>query len=129
MAPPGDGRVYDLEERTWKFAQAVRVFLRNLPGDYITAQDGKQLVRSSGSVGANYIEAHEGLSDADFLYRIKLCRKEAKESRYWLTLLLIDETTPPAAERNRLAQEALELTNIFGAIYRKRAAHQPLPHP
>ena len=76
--------------------------------------DLNQLIRSSGSVGANYIEANESLSKKDFLMRIKICRKEAKESRYWLSLIEGEET-----ERSKLIQEANELTNIFGAIVRK----------
>lgn len=130
MSSAAEERVYDLEERPRLFAQAVRSFLRSFSGDYIHVEDARQLVRSSGSVGANYIEANECLGDADFLYRIKLCRKEAKESRYWLDLLLVPEPSPLSIERDRLAQEALELTNIFGAIYRNRLArqHEPSHH-
>jgi four helix bundle protein len=80
-------------------------------------EDSRQLVRASGSVGANYIEANEALSKKDFVLRIKICRKEAKESRYWLRLLEAADRT--AAERDSLVQEAQELTNIFGAIVRK----------
>ncbi|RZJ56361.1 MAG: four helix bundle protein [Flavobacterium sp.] len=61
--------------------------MKKLPRTIQTIEDGKQLVRSSGSVGANYIEANESLSKKDFCYRVKICRKEAKESIYWLTLL------------------------------------------
>lgn len=74
-------------------------------------------MRASGSVGANYIEANEALSKKDFVCRIKICRKEAKESRYWLRLI-----EPPQAalgEQAGLVQEAQELMNIFGAIVRK----------
>ena len=81
-------------------------------------EDSRQLIRSSGSVGANYIEANESLSKKDFVLRIKICRKEAKESRYWLRLI---EATDKAiaAERDLLVQEAQEPMNIFGAIVRK----------
>ena len=82
-------------------------------------EDGKQLIRASGSVGANYIEANESLTKKDFLMRIKICRKEAKESRYWL--MLID--TNGEVEREKvhiyLVKEATELMNIFGAILSK----------
>ena len=78
---------YDLEDRTLEFAKRVRKFVRNLPIDIPNREDGKQLVRSSGSIGANYLEAKDGLSKKDFLFRIKLSRKEAKESRYWLNLI------------------------------------------
>jgi four helix bundle protein len=75
------------------------------------------LVRSSGSVGANYIEANESLSKKNFVLRIKICRKEAKETRYWLRLIEVTDHVGP--ERDALVQEAQELMNIFGAIVRK----------
>jgi four helix bundle protein len=76
----------------------------------------KQVIRSSGSVGANYIEANEALSKKDFFMQIKICRKEAKESRYWLKLIGANESI---GEKNALIQEATELMNIFGAILRR----------
>ena len=79
-----NSKPYDLEERTLAFAKAVRAFVKDLPNNLANMEDGKQLVRSSGSVGANYIEANESLGKKDFKMRIKICRKEAKESRYWL---------------------------------------------
>ncbi len=77
-----NGKVYDLESRTFLFAKNCRYALKSLPKTIGVLEDGKQLVRSSGSVGANYIEANEALSRKDFYYRIKICRKEAKESNY-----------------------------------------------
>ncbi len=67
----------------------------------------KQVIRASGSVGANYIEANEALSKKDFIMRVKICRKEAKESRYWLMLI---EVNGEDAEKQRqlLIQEATE---------------------
>jgi four helix bundle protein len=82
-------------------------------------EDIKQVVRSSGSVGANYIEANESLSKKDFLMRVKICRKEAKESRYWLRLIDAGEDSTVKKHRDELVQEATELTSIFGAIPRK----------
>ncbi|HEX8679845.1 MAG TPA: four helix bundle protein, partial [Chthoniobacterales bacterium] len=81
-------------------------------------EDGKQLVRSSGSVGANYIEANESLGKKDFLLKIKICRKEAKESAYWLRLVDTAADSTRESQRNALEREATELTNIFGAIFR-----------
>jgi four helix bundle protein len=75
----GKGR-FDLEERTLSFALAVRAFVRKLSRDPTTLSDGPQVLRSSGSVGANYIEANEALSKKDFIVRIKICRKDAKET-------------------------------------------------
>ncbi len=73
---------YDLEERTLKYAIDCRLFLKKIPKTISNIEDGKQLVRASGSVGANYIEANESLSKKDFNYRIKICRKESKECSY-----------------------------------------------
>ena len=76
-------------------------------------EDARQVIRSSGSVGANYIEANEALSKKDFVLRIKICRKEAKESRYWLRLIdAADAVT--AGERESLVQEAQELMRLRG---------------
>ena len=76
-----------MEERTYLFAKHVRLFVKKLSRTISNLEDGKQVVRSSGSVGANYIEANESLSKKDFLYRIKISRKESKETRYWLRLI------------------------------------------
>jgi four helix bundle protein len=76
-------------------------------------------VRASGSVGANSIEANESLSKKDFLLRIKICRKEGKESRYWLRLIDAGDDSTLEKLRLNLVQEAAELTNIFAAILRK----------
>ena len=109
---------FDLEERTFAFAKRVREFVKRLSKTIGNVEDSRQLIRSSGSVGGNYIEANESLSKKDFILRIKICRKEAKESRYWLRLIeATDETI--AAERDLLVQEAQELMNIFGAIVRE----------
>jgi len=109
---------YDLEERTAKFAKDVRSFVRGLPKSIISVEDGRQVVRSSGSVGANYIEANESLSKKDFVMRAKICRKEAKETRYWLEMF--DELPKDlAGERDRLIQESTELLRIFSAMIAK----------
>lgn len=75
----------------------------------------KQVIRSSGSVGANYIEANEALSKKDFVLRIKICRKEAKETRYWLSLMELKEIDSDE-KRQSLVKEATELTKIFSSI-------------
>jgi four helix bundle protein len=113
----GLNKPFDLEERTEEFARMVRQFVKYIPKTIANLEDGKQVVRSSGSVGANYIEANEALSKKDFLMRIKICRKEAKESRYWLKL--IDSGQELEKDRLKLVQEAGELMNIFGAILQK----------
>ena len=110
---------YDLEDRTFDFANKVRAIVKRLPKTLANMEDIKQVVRASGSVGANYIEANESLSKKDFLMRVKICRKEAKESRYWLRLIDTGEDLVAKKQRDDLVQEASELTSIFGAILRK----------
>ena len=74
----------DLDDRTFRFAESVRAFVKPLPRTVSNAEDVRQLVRASGSVAANWIEADEALSKKDFLMRVKICRKEAKECRLFL---------------------------------------------
>lgn len=79
--------VYDLEERTFQFAKDCKLFIKSLLKTIANVKDSKQLIKASDSVGANYREANEALSKKDFLMRIKICRKEAKESAYWLRII------------------------------------------
>ncbi len=110
---------YDLEERTFLFAKEVRLFIRTLNKTIANIEDAKQVIRSSGSIAANYIEANEALSKKDFSYRIKISRKEAKESLMWLRL--IDETNDLSNSKlaEELIQEATELKKILSAIIEK----------
>ncbi|MFH1170925.1 MAG: four helix bundle protein [bacterium] len=103
-----------LEERTFTFAQQTVRYCQNLPKTLSNLEIAKQLVRSAGSVGANYIEANEACSKKDFLHRVKITRKEAKESEYWIRLT-IPKTEEEESQR-RLLQEACELRKIFSAI-------------
>src|SRR5881397_2227274 len=109
----------DLEDRTFLFAQSVRTFVKLLPRTLSNTEDIRQLVRASGSVAANWIEADEALSKKDFLMRVKICRKEAKESRLFLRLVDAGLTKTNFVARNGLAAEARELTLIFSAIISK----------
>lgn len=111
---------YDLEERAEKFAREVRQFVRSLKLDLPNREDSKQLVRSSGSIGANYIEANESLGDKDFKFRAKIARKEAKETRYWLRLIDTLDDNELDKSRLNLIQEAEELLKILSAIINKR---------
>ena len=113
---------YDLEERTYQFASQVRNLVKKVPRTIANNEDSSQLIRASGSVGANYIEANESLSKKDFIMRIKICRKEAKESSYFLRLIDIGNNQELDKERSKLTQEATELMNIFGSILRKSEA-------
>jgi len=110
--------VYNLEERTFQFAKDCRIFIKPLPSNITNKEDSKQLVRSSGSIGANYIEANESLSKKDFLMRIKISRKEAKESIYWLRLLN-EINEKQINDPKRLIQEATELKKMLSAIIEK----------
>ncbi len=112
-------KVYDLEERTFQFSKNVRLFVKTLPKTIANIEDGKQVIRASGSVGANYIEANEALSKKDFLMRIKISRKEAKESSYWIRLINETNNLENAADALYLIQEANELKKIFSTILEK----------
>jgi four helix bundle protein len=111
--------VYDLEERTFQFAKAVRLFIKKLPRTIANIEDAKQLVKSSGSTGANYIEANESLSPKDFLMRVKISRKEVKESAYWLRLIHETNEFDADDEIVSLMNEAGELLKILSAIINK----------
>ena len=116
---PDSKPLYDLEERTFQFAMAIRLFVKTLPKTISNLEDTKQLVRASGSVGANYREANEALSKKDFLMRIKISRKEAKESCYWLRLIYETNYDNSINDAKPLMQEANELKKIFSAILEK----------
>lgn len=91
--------------------------MKELPKTISNIEDGKQLIRASGSTGANYIEAKEAFSKKDFVMRVKISRKEAKESRYWLRL--VSPRADQEMKREELIKEATELMNIFCSIIRK----------
>ena len=110
-------KLYDLEDRTALFAKQSRALVKKLQRTIGNLEDAKQFIRASGSVGANYIEANDAIGKKDFVMKVKICRREAKESGYWLGLLDVDSNLEP--ERQRLVVEAKELMKIFGAIVRK----------
>src|SRR6266540_6120448 len=110
MSHNENSKPYDLEERTFQFAKASRAFVKQMPRTISNVEDVKQLVRASGSIGANYIEANESIGKKDFVMKIKTCRREAKESCYWLRLVDVDGQREP--ERHRLICEATELMKI-----------------
>lgn len=117
MTQISNNKQYDLEERCFKFTKAVHNYVRTLPRDIANLEIGKQVVRSAGSVGANYIEANEALSKKDFVMRVKISKKEAKETVYWLRLSISGGANEQKAVK--LIQEATELMKIFGAILEK----------
>lgn len=117
MTEKQNTKQYDLEERTYKFARRVNAYTKSLPVNSVNIEIGKQLIRSGGSVGANYIEANESFSRKDFIMRVKICRKEAKESSYWLKLS--EANREYLNEKDLLIKEADELMKIFGSIIEK----------
>jgi four helix bundle protein len=110
---------YDFEERTYLFAKRVREFVKRLPRTVGNLQDAPQLVRPSGSVAANYIEANEALGKKDFRMRARIARREAKESRLFLRLVDVHESQMLDEERAMLLREAEELKLILSAMIRK----------
>lgn len=110
---------YDLEERTAKFAEEAIDFTKKLPKDPKYIDTIKQLVNAATSIGANYCEADDAQSKKDFTHKIGICKKESRETKYWLRI--IAKTFPQFKDKARkLWQEANELNLIFGAINRKR---------
>ena len=113
-----DNKTFDLELRTFEFARDCRFLVRDLKKSISNIEDGKQLIRSSGSVGANYIEGNEKLGEKDLKFRIKISRKEAKESEYWLRLLKdLNENEHERIEKLRI--EANKIRKILSAIINK----------
>jgi four helix bundle protein len=112
-------KYYDLEERTLVFAEKCRDFIKKVPKSLSNFEYSKQLIRSSGSQAGNYIEANETVSKKDFAHRMRICRKEAKESRLWLRLIEVEKEGQINIEHRNLIQESVELTKIFASILGK----------
>lgn len=106
---------YDLEERTAKFSEIIIKFCRDIPENSITKVLILQLVRAATSIGANYCEADDAESKKDFIHKIGICKKEARETKYWLRL--IANAKPEIRDEiKKLWIEAKELNLIFNAI-------------
>jgi len=117
MSKTQNSKPYDLRDRTLRFAKTARNYVKKLPSTLSNTEDARQLIKASGSVGANYIEAEEALSKKDFIMRIKISRKEAKESGYWVELT--EPRQEQIMEKQSLIREATELMKIFGSIVEK----------
>jgi len=109
---------FDLEDRTTEFARKVIQLCKELPRDLINQRLIPQIVGSSGSIGANYREANDSLGKKDFILRLKISRKEAKETCHWL-ILLKEANSTHSEEIDYLSQEVDELRNILSAIIQK----------
>jgi len=112
-------KTYDLEERTARFGEAIIEFAKKVPVNPITEPLIGQLVRAGTSVGSNYCEADDAGSRKEFRYRISVCKRESRESAYWLRMIA---AAVPALKAEARAHwlEAKELNLIFGAIHRSR---------
>lgn len=109
---------YNLEDRTLEFSKRIIRLCKELPKNTVNIELTKQLMRSAGSIGANYREANESLGNKDFIHRLRIARKEAKETNYWLEL--IQEQNPDFGERmDNLLKETKELRNILSSIINK----------
>ncbi len=105
---------FDLEDRTLHFSKDVFRFVKILPEMPTNREVTRQLIRSAGSIGANYREANEGLGHKDFLMKVRVARREAKETIYWLELTECREAE--LGEKARLVDEATQIMKILGAI-------------
>lgn len=108
---------YNLEERTFAFALRCSRYASSVKKTLATAEYAKQLIRSSASIAANYIEANESLSKKDFVFRIRISLKEAKETRLWLKLIQAQSNNDQSSKA--LINEATELVKIFSSIVTK----------
>jgi len=109
---------YDLEERTAKFGEEIVKFAKKIPKNSVTIPLITQLVKSGTSVGANYCEADDAESSKDFQHKIGICKKEARETKHWLKMIIVAcEESKDEAEK--LWQEAKELNLIFNSINNK----------
>jgi four helix bundle protein len=109
--------IFDFKKRSLSFAKEINDYVRKLPADIPNRENGKQLVRAAGSVGANYIEADDCLGSRDKIMRLRISRKEAREALFW-----IDLTEPHERfinDKTSLMREADELLRILSAILNK----------
>ncbi len=118
MLKTQNSKKYDLEDRTLEFGKRIIRLAKALPKNSINVNLIDQVIRSGTSMGANYREANETETKKDFLFRVRICRKEGKETIYWLNLII--EANPEFSERIKpLLQETIELVKIFAAIIEK----------
>jgi four helix bundle protein len=117
---PGKNRIYDLEERTARFGEAVIDFAKTIPQDAVTNRLISQLVGAATSVGANYVEADDAVSKKEFLKNIGTCRKEARETKHFLRMV-VRAVPGLKADARKLWSEARELYLIFSKIWRSKA--------
>ena len=114
-------RIYDLEERTARFGEQIILFAKKIPFNPVNNRLIDQLVGAGSSVGANYCEADDSISRADFRHRIGICRKEARETKFFLRM--VARACPElSSSARKLWVEVRELHLIFSRI-RRTAIH------
>jgi four helix bundle protein len=112
-----DFRRFDLADRTARFGEEIIRFSKSVKQSAITSPLIRQLVRSGTSIGANYVEADEAGSKKEFRYRISVCKRETRETQYWIRMI-VAAAPERADDARRYWKEAQELVLIFGSIYR-----------
>lgn len=124
-------RKYDLEDRALAFARHVRIFTDKLPKTIANTEYIRQLIRASGSIGANYLEANDALGAKDFVMKVRTSRREAKETRYWLRLVDVQDSSLRIQEQEELVEEAQEFVRILSAMIKSfENSHQAVNcHP
>jgi len=123
MANKDKHKTYDLEDRTLNFGKKIINMVNNLAHSQVNYNLINQVMRSGGSIGANYREANETITSKDFKFRIRICKKEAKETVYWLDLIA-ENNKFKSSEIKLLAQEADEFVRIFAAILKNSKCNQ-----
>jgi four helix bundle protein len=109
---------YDLEERTLNFAKRIVRMCKVLPNNTVNFKLVDQIIRFGGSIGANYREANDSLGEKDFIFRLKISRKEAKETEFWLYLIV--EANPGLNGKMKgLIDEVIEIKKILSSIINK----------
>lgn len=118
MTNDQNNKIYDLEERTAKFGENIIKFCKKIPRSPINDPLINQLVKCGTSVGANYCEADDAESKADFKHKIGICKKESREAKHFLRMIIVS-TSSLKVETQALWQEAKELNLIFNSIFKK----------
>jgi len=113
----GEPLTYDLDERTARFGESIIIFAKKIPWSPVNNRLIDQLVGAGTSVGANYCEADDGVSRPDFKHRIGICRKESRETKFFLRMVAVAEPKLKA-EAREIWREAHELHRIFSRIWR-----------
>lgn len=114
-----DSENKDIEKHILEFANRIRIFVKKLKQTTSNIEDVKKIINASGSIGSNYIQSNNSSNKKDFIEKIKICRKNAEESRFWLSLLDTDWNDEQEIEKKKLINEATGLINVFNSILQR----------